>query len=170
MRLKRSSGPTGRSRRAGRDRRARGRGRTPCRGRRSERFAIPPETFRSAEYIKSHLGGFDPDEFEADARAAGFGTCDATYEWFLGQAVLMHGDSGRCRRAVERHLRRLLPVARPSSSTCGSRRRDERPYAEPTRRDPRARAIRDRGFAVVPAMIDADTVSTMKDRSAASDR
>ena len=25
-----------------------------------ERFAIPHETFRSAEYIKSHLGGFDP--------------------------------------------------------------------------------------------------------------
>ncbi len=29
-----------------------------------ERFGIAPETFRSAEYIKSHLGGFEPSEFE----------------------------------------------------------------------------------------------------------
>ena len=79
-----------------------------------DRFAIPPETFRSAEYIKSHLGGFEPSEFEADARAAGFRSCDTTHEWFLGQAVLMHGEAPADAATVEAHLRRLLPGLGPA--------------------------------------------------------
>jgi ubiquinone/menaquinone biosynthesis C-methylase UbiE len=79
----------------------------------AQRFGIPAETFRAAEYIKSELGGFDPAEFEADARAAGFHSCATTYEWFLGQAVLMHGDAPDDARIVEAHLRRLLPVSAP---------------------------------------------------------
>jgi ubiquinone/menaquinone biosynthesis C-methylase UbiE len=78
-----------------------------------DRFAIAPEVFRSAEYIKSHLGGFAPAEFEADARAAGFSTCQTSHEWFLGQAVLMHGSTPDDAETVERHLRRLLPVTAP---------------------------------------------------------
>lgn len=74
------------------------------------RFAIDPEVFRAAEYIKSHLGGFEPAEFEADARAAGFTSCETTHEWFLGQAALIHGPSPDEATTVERHLRRLLPV------------------------------------------------------------
>ncbi len=78
-----------------------------------ERFALPPETFRSAEYIKSQLGGFDPAEFEADAIAAGFSSCESTYEWFLGQATLIHGPEPDTATAVEVHLRRTLPVSAP---------------------------------------------------------
>jgi ubiquinone/menaquinone biosynthesis C-methylase UbiE len=74
------------------------------------RFAIDPEVFRAAEYIKSHLGGFEPAEFEADAHAAGFARCETTHEWFLGQAALIHGPSPEDVTTVERHLRRLLPV------------------------------------------------------------
>ena len=76
-----------------------------------EHFGIPPDVFRSAEHIKSHLGGFDPAEFEADARDAGFRSCETTYEWFLGQAVLMHTSSPADAATVEAHLRRLLPVS-----------------------------------------------------------
>ena len=76
----------------------------------SERFAIAPETFRSAEHIKSELGGFDADEFTRDARAAGFRSCASEYEWFLGQGVLIHGPSPEDAGVVERHLRRLLPL------------------------------------------------------------
>jgi ubiquinone/menaquinone biosynthesis C-methylase UbiE len=75
------------------------------------RFGIPPETFRSAEYIKSHLGGFEPSAFEDDARVAGFRSCETTHEWFLGQAVLMHGGAPASAVTVETHLRRLLPVS-----------------------------------------------------------
>jgi ubiquinone/menaquinone biosynthesis C-methylase UbiE len=78
-----------------------------------DRFEIDPEVFRAAEYIKSHLGGFEPSEFEADARAAGFSRCETTHEWFLGQAVLMHGPSPEDATTVEEHLRRALPVSAP---------------------------------------------------------
>jgi hypothetical protein len=79
----------------------------------SERFAIAAETFRSAEYIKSELGGFDAVEFTADALAAGFQSCASEYEWFLGQGVLIHGSAPDDAVAVERHLRRLLPLTAP---------------------------------------------------------
>lgn len=75
-----------------------------------DRFAIDPEVFRAAEYIKSHLGGFEPAGFEADARAAGFARCETTHEWFLGQAALIHGPAPEHATVVEEHLRRLLPV------------------------------------------------------------
>jgi ubiquinone/menaquinone biosynthesis C-methylase UbiE len=75
-----------------------------------ERFAIDPEVFRAAEHIKSHLGGFDPAEFESDARAAGFARCETTHEWFLGQAALIHGPTPEDATTVEHHLRRVLPV------------------------------------------------------------
>jgi ubiquinone/menaquinone biosynthesis C-methylase UbiE len=76
-----------------------------------DRFAIDPMVFRSAEYIKSTLGGFEQAEFEADARAAGFTSCETTPEWFLGQATLMHGPRPDDSETVETHLRRLLPVS-----------------------------------------------------------
>jgi ubiquinone/menaquinone biosynthesis C-methylase UbiE len=75
-----------------------------------ERFGIEPDVFRSAEYIKAHFGGFDVHEFERDARRAGFQSCESTYEWFLGQAQLMHGESFNAARTTETHLRRLLPL------------------------------------------------------------
>jgi ubiquinone/menaquinone biosynthesis C-methylase UbiE len=76
------------------------------------RFGIEPEVFRAAEYIKAHLGGFDASEFERDALAVGFRSCDTTYEWFLGQGQLMHGVSFEAAAATEAHLRRLLPLTR----------------------------------------------------------
>jgi SAM-dependent methyltransferase len=76
-----------------------------------ERFDIDQDVFRSAEYIKSHLGGFEPAEFEADALAAGFTGCETTHEWFLGQGTLMHGSSPEAAATVEEHLRRALPVS-----------------------------------------------------------
>jgi ubiquinone/menaquinone biosynthesis C-methylase UbiE len=78
-----------------------------------DRYEIPPDTFRSAEYIKSHLGGFEPSEFEADALAAGFRSCDTTHEWFLGQAALIHSPSPADAGTVDDHLRRALPVSAP---------------------------------------------------------
>lgn len=75
-----------------------------------ERFGIEPDVFRSAEFIKANLGGFDPDEFERDAAAAGFSGCETTYEWFLGQGQLMHGVSFDAAATTEVHLRKLLPL------------------------------------------------------------
>ena len=79
----------------------------------SERFEIAPDVFKSAEYIKSYLGGFDAAEFELDAQGAGFATCTSSYEWFLGQASLMHGPTPADAETVEAHLRRQLPLSAP---------------------------------------------------------
>jgi SAM-dependent methyltransferase len=76
-----------------------------------DRFDIDPEVFRDAEYIKAHLGGFEPSEFEADAVVAGFESCTSTYEWFVGQGALIHGASPDDAVVVEAHLRRALPMS-----------------------------------------------------------
>jgi SAM-dependent methyltransferase len=78
-----------------------------------QRFDIDPLVFREAEYIKSELGGFDPEQFEADAIAAGFVSVLTAHEWFLGQGQLVQGDSPSNAEIVESHLRRLLPLTAP---------------------------------------------------------
>jgi ubiquinone/menaquinone biosynthesis C-methylase UbiE len=77
------------------------------------RFEIDPDVFREAEYIKSHLGGFEPAEFEADALAAGFSHCETAHEWFIGQAALIHGPNPQKADTVAEHLQRALPVSAP---------------------------------------------------------
>jgi SAM-dependent methyltransferase len=78
-----------------------------------ERFDIDPLTFREAEYIKSELGGFDPDQFALDVAAAGFASLSTTHEWFLGQGKLLHGDAPGSVEIVDTYLRRLLPITAP---------------------------------------------------------
>ncbi|MDB5042078.1 MAG: hypothetical protein JWN27_2804 [Candidatus Eremiobacteraeota bacterium] len=73
-------------------------------------FGISAQTFRDAEPIKSVLGGFDPDEFAVDARAAGFSFVEVTPEWYLGQGAILHGQSEADMKTVEAYLRRALPT------------------------------------------------------------
>ncbi|GAC1620002.1 MAG: hypothetical protein NVS4B13_11690 [Candidatus Elarobacter sp.] len=75
-----------------------------------DEFGISAQTFRDAEPIKSVLGGFDPDEFAADARAAGFSAVEVTPEWYLGQGAVLHGQSQADAAIVEAYLRRALPA------------------------------------------------------------
>jgi ubiquinone/menaquinone biosynthesis C-methylase UbiE len=67
--------------------------------------------FSKAEYIKSVLGGIDANEFKAAAEAVGFSECRIKFEWFLGQAAVMHGQSPEAAEIVESHLRRILPLS-----------------------------------------------------------
>lgn len=71
---------------------------------------IDPETFRNAEFIKAGLDGFDPTEFADDLAAAGFVDVDVQFDWFLGQAAVMHGESFEAAQLMDSHLRRLLPT------------------------------------------------------------
>ncbi|MEA2785464.1 MAG: hypothetical protein QOF71_1568 [Candidatus Eremiobacteraeota bacterium] len=73
-------------------------------------FGISAQTFRDAEPIKSVLGGFDPDEFAADARAAGFSSVEVTPDWYLGQGAVLHGQSADDAATIEAYLRRALPA------------------------------------------------------------
>ncbi len=74
-------------------------------------FGIASQTFKDAEPIKSVLGGFDPYEFERDARAAGFSACEVTLDWFAGQGAILHGQSEEAMSTVESYLRRVLPLS-----------------------------------------------------------
>jgi SAM-dependent methyltransferase len=75
-----------------------------------DEFGISAQTFRDAEPIKSVLGGFDPDEFAADARSVGFSAVEVTPEWFLGQGSILHGQSAADAATIESYLRRALPA------------------------------------------------------------
>ncbi len=73
-------------------------------------FGISAQTFRDAEPIKSVLGGFDPDEFAADARGVGFAAVEVTPQWYLGQGAILHGQSEADAATIESYLRRALPA------------------------------------------------------------
>ncbi|MBF0526936.1 MAG: class I SAM-dependent methyltransferase [Deltaproteobacteria bacterium] len=77
-----------------------------------DEFGIAKEVFDAAEYLKSTLGGIDPDKFEADALAAGFSECRVTYQWYAGQGKVLHEQSAQDAAVVEDYLREILPLSR----------------------------------------------------------
>ena len=76
----------------------------------NEEFGIDQDTFNQAEYTKSIAGGIAPHEFEKIARDLDFSSCVTTYEWYMGQASVMHGQSFEASAVVENYLRSVLPV------------------------------------------------------------
>jgi ubiquinone/menaquinone biosynthesis C-methylase UbiE len=75
-------------------------------------FGIEKDVFNKAEYTKSILGGIDPPRFMEDTRNIGFSECTVSYEWFLGQGAVMHGQSMQDALIVENYLRKVLPLSR----------------------------------------------------------
>ncbi len=75
-------------------------------------FGIEKDVFNKAEYTKSILGGIDPTRFMEDTRSIGFSECTVSYEWFLGQGAIMHGQSMQDAVIVENYLRKVLPLSR----------------------------------------------------------
>lgn len=76
-----------------------------------EEFGIGKEVFNQAEYTKSILGGIDPRAFHEHSVAAGFSSCETSFEWFLGQGAVLHGQSAAAADTVEAYLRRILPLS-----------------------------------------------------------
>lgn len=74
-----------------------------------EQFGIEAEIFRRAEPGKE-AGGIDPFELRDTALRCGFKTCETTYDWYLGQGAVMHGQSFADSAVVETYLRRSLPL------------------------------------------------------------
>jgi len=75
-------------------------------------FGIPAELFRRAEPGKEQ-GGVDPAAFRETALGAGFVRCEVSFDWFLGQGAVMHGQSFADAAVVEAYLRRVAPLADP---------------------------------------------------------
>jgi ubiquinone/menaquinone biosynthesis C-methylase UbiE len=74
-------------------------------------FGIPAEVFNLAEYYKDIKGGIDAGEFREAARNAGFSSCEARFEWFLGQGAVMHQQSFALAESIDSYLQQALPVS-----------------------------------------------------------
>lgn len=77
-----------------------------------QKFGIDSEAITNAEPIKSFSKGFDADEVVAFARSIGFSDARYVYDWYLGQAVVMHEQSFEQSALVEEYLRMALPATR----------------------------------------------------------
>ena len=75
-----------------------------------QQFGIPAALFRSAEPGKEE-GGVDPVDFCRIALQSGFAACEQSFDWFLGQGTVMHGQSFADAAVIEAYLRRAAPLA-----------------------------------------------------------
>lgn len=77
-----------------------------------DQFGIDPVDWQFTEPAKSEGKGFDATDLADQANSVGFDS-EITFEWYLGQAVAMHGTSMEAARLIDDHLRRLLPLTAP---------------------------------------------------------
>ncbi|BCJ87828.1 class I SAM-dependent methyltransferase [Effusibacillus dendaii] len=76
-----------------------------------QEFGIDKDTFNKAEYIKSILGGIDPYEFENECFKTGYRECEVSFQWFLGQGAVMHGQSFEAAQSIAEYLNKISPLA-----------------------------------------------------------
>lgn len=76
-----------------------------------EHFGMDGNLLEKAEPIKSLDKGFNSQEVLNAAREIGFTQCNVEYEWFLGQAKVMHEQSRVDSDIVEKYLNSVLPVS-----------------------------------------------------------
>ncbi len=76
-----------------------------------EQYGMNAELLEKAEPIKTHDRGFSAVEVLEAAREIGFSDCRVEFEWFLGQARVMHGQSRADSDTVEQYLSAVLPVS-----------------------------------------------------------
>lgn len=76
-----------------------------------QNFGMDGNLLEKAEPIKSLDKGFDAQEVMDAAHEIGFTRCNVEYEWFLGQAKVMHEQSRGDSDIVEKYLNSILPVS-----------------------------------------------------------
>ena len=74
-----------------------------------EKYGVDAETFRVMEPVKQR-GGLDIAEFERVALLSGFSSVDIHFDWFLGQAHVMHNQSFADADLVNAYLQDALPT------------------------------------------------------------
>jgi len=81
-------------------------------------FGVSAADFNRAEWGKSMLGGFTPEELREQILGAGFTTVDFSYEWFVGRGQIMNDESLPAQQrdvsvaAIDELLQRALPLSR----------------------------------------------------------
>lgn len=74
-------------------------------------YAIDGETFLAAEPWKTATRGIASRDFILIAKEIGFAEVDISFQWYLGQANVLHGQGEHDAAIIEEHLRNLLPVS-----------------------------------------------------------
>ena len=74
-------------------------------------FGLNANQLEKAEPVKSINKGFSATEVLSAARTIGFTSCNVEYEWFLGQAKVMHEQSKSDSDTVENYLNAVVPVS-----------------------------------------------------------
>jgi len=73
-------------------------------------LGVSKETVQKAESLKHVFGGFKEDELLPIFKEIGFSAVQVKYEWFLGEANIMHGERTK---ESHQHLRQYLQDALP---------------------------------------------------------
>lgn len=76
-------------------------------------YAIDGSTFLAAEPWKTASHGIAAEEFAAIATDIGYSDVDISFQWYLGQGALLHGQGAQEAALVESHLRQVLPISEP---------------------------------------------------------
>jgi ubiquinone/menaquinone biosynthesis C-methylase UbiE len=76
-----------------------------------QKYGMDCSLLEKAEPIKSFNKGFNALEVLNTSRDIGFSKCHVEYEWFLGQAKIMHEQSKIDSDIIEKYLNSVLPIS-----------------------------------------------------------
>lgn len=74
-------------------------------------YAIDGQTFLAAEPWKTATRGIDARDFRRIATDIGFSDVKVSFQWYLGQGNVLHGQGETEASLVEAYLRSVLPVS-----------------------------------------------------------
>lgn len=74
-------------------------------------YDIDGETFLAAEPWKTGTRGIASRDFIRIAKEAGFSKVDVSFQWYLGQGNVLHGQGENESETVDAYLRSVLPVS-----------------------------------------------------------
>lgn len=74
-------------------------------------YDIDGETFLTAEPWKTGTRGIASRDFIRIAKEAGFSKIDVSFQWYLGQGNVLHGQGEKESEVVDAYLRSVLPVS-----------------------------------------------------------
>lgn len=78
-----------------------------------EEFGVDPEVLNTAEVLKHDAGGFKPEDLESLLREVGFSDVVIHYEWFVGEARVIHSDDTKgCEGQIRMIMNELLPLTK----------------------------------------------------------
>lgn len=78
-----------------------------------QQYSIPKDTVKKAEMLKHLKGGFKEEELKLLLSEEGFSSIDIRYEWFLGEANIIHSaEMNASAEIMRKHLREILPLSR----------------------------------------------------------